>query len=488
MPYLQHQATNSRICGAWSLRRLLAAAVILAASLFAPGCVSPPVYKPATSAPTNTSTGYSREQYQASKSTNRVAATGMPRQRAVWLGVAATVVASELGERFPILSGDGTEAGANKVFAELNQRIWSSLSNHLGSAGAFPGIELVELGQDRDTDLGMALLLNKERWREELTFEGKYRREYGILGQLVFIDQKKSELVASYPIGNRIAMISDAKASDQERSLMANGTLIGEADGASGKDSILHQFLKSIESSSVNPKPDYCLEVGKVLFSEACANPSYSGSKKDQIKSLQLNPDELATWASEVGPILVNHLGNGTGHVFNPFVAKKTGKDNLISLNFLKGSPKVVNQKGPLSLRLPDPARRFDLEIEALSCEVDDEFTGKYVVNLVYGFRGTMTMYSADGVAVFSHPFDISLSGFKSLRKEQREQYWKNARRKLLPAQFEGGNYDPIWSWQNSVDNFLDQLALEMFFPKADVAARFKPVRDSLGGIHAAIR
>ena len=87
-----------------------------------------------------------------------------------------------------------------------------------------------------------------------------------------------------------------------------------------------------------------------------------------------------------------------------------------------------------------------------------------------------------------SHPFDISLSGFKSLRKEQREQYWKNARRKLLPAQFEGGNYDPIWSWQNSVDNFLDQLALEMFFPKADVAARFKPVRDSLDGIHAAIR
>lgn len=468
---------------------VLAQTLLLLVALFVTGCTTTstaPAYKEKK--------GYGRQDFKtANPSSQDRPVTGADptpiiRQRVVWLGVASTVVDAEVGSRFPILSlaVDGGD-GASRAFAELNQRIWATLSNHLGAAGKFPGFELVEAGADRGSDLGMALLVNKERWREEVTFEGKSRREYGVLAQLVFIDQKKMELVASYPIGNRATMIAESKASDAEKVLMSRETLYG-GTGGGGHDSLLHQLLKTMEGSSVRVSPDYCMDVGNVSFREACLHPSYSGSRREQIKKMDVDPEQLAVWASEAGSILVNHLGNDTGYAFNPFVARKSGKDNLISLNFLRGSPIVLNQKGPLSLRLRDPIRSFDLQIDGLSCEIDEEFTGKYVVNLIYGFRGMMIMRSADGVEVFKHPFDVSLAGIKSFRKDLRETYWQKSRRKLLPAQFEEGAYDPRWNWQNSLDNFLDQLALEMFFPKADAAGRFNTLRANLGGIHAAIR
>lgn len=455
---------------------------------FSQGCMTPPTHRPRATAEGGTSAGFDRDAFQPEGRPILAKGLASNPQRVVWLGVAATVVHSELSERFPVMACGGGNGEVGVRLSQLLERVGASLSQHVGKAGSLPGLGLVEPGSSRPTDLGMALLVNKERWREELTFEGKYRREYGVLGQLAFFDQARSQLVASYPLGARVSALGESKATLEERELLVRKALMGEGDGRPSSNSILGQFMQALGNPRIAARPPFCLEVGTVTLSRDCRAPVCLGSRKESIKEAAFDAGDLALWEGEIGAVLVNHLGHGTGYVFNPYVARGSGKDNLLSLNFLGGSPQVLGGRGSLSLRLPDPARRLDLKIDALSCEVDDEFTGKYVVNLIYGFRGSLTMYGADDAVLLTRPFDVSLAGFQSLPRGLRESYWQNARRKLLPAQFEAGNYDPRWNWRNSLDNFLDRLALELFFPKADVAGHYRGFRESLAGIRPAIQ
>jgi len=456
---------------------------LLLLSLLLTGCAGPPKIK--TAAPVAGAQGYNRADLLPAKA-NPVGAqpAAVVRERVVWLGIATTIADLEVTQRFPILSrAEGQNGSLGSVLTTLDRRIQTGLANH----GPFPGFELVQqTGEQRPSDLGMALLLNKERFREEHLFEGTYRSEYGILGQLVFIDQQKQEICGSIPIGQRRWVnTTETPYTRDQLGTIARQALLGNGATAINDDSILGQIFKELEKAQLSIRSDYCFEVGTVSIDAQCLTPAILDPT---IKPVSFGPSDLSMWEGEVGPLFAAHLANSAGLILNPYVAKSGGKDNILALQFLKGASRVVEADGKLSLRLRPPVRRFDIAISKLTCGLDAQWSGKYVVNLIFGFTGTISVVEpVTGRTVIDHGFDVSLEGFKTLPRELRDTYWKNARRKLLPDQFEKGDYDQKWCWQNSLENFLDQITSEMLFDKGDAGRRFSGLRSDLARITHAL-
>ena len=441
------------------------------------GCMSPPTMKvPAPSAASVGGNGFDRSAIAKPLTPERPVLPEIARERVVWLGIATTVVDSEVPERFPILSqAQETNASVSSIFVALDKQIQSRLAGQ----PKYPGFNLIgQTEEQRPSDVGMALLINKERWRQEKVFEENYRWEYGILGQLVFIDQQKQEICGSYPLGFRLSQVTQSPPTHDQVSDLARRTLLEQEGGTSKANCLLSLFMEALQSTRLSIRSDYCFEVGSVRLDPQCATPTLSNA---EMKPVGFDSHELALWESELGPVLVNHLGNGSGMVMNPYVAKAGGKDNILALHFLKEASRVVQAGVGLSLRLRPPVRRFDLQIKNLNCTKDSEWSGQYVVNLIFGFDGVLSETEpVTGRTVLAHSFDVSLNGFKGLPKGLRETYWRNARRKLLPSQFESGEYDSRWCWRNSIENFLDQISSEMLFELADRGGRFALVRADL--------
>lgn len=440
------------------------------------GCVSPPTMKvPPTTAAEIGATGFDRSAIAKPAPAKRAAVPDSARERVVWIGIATTVSDAELPGRFPRLS---QAAGQNNSIAPLLLELESRIQTEFSRQSKFPGFDLMgQTDEQRPSDIGMALLINNERFRSEKTFEEAYRWEYGILGQVVFIDQQKQEICASYPIRSGLLNVTGVPSAEQI-SAMVRAVLIGSSERGAESNSFLGNFCETMRRANLSVRSDYCFEVGSVSVDPACTLPTVDNQG---IKTFSFDSSEMAVWKSELGPVLVNHLGNSSGLVLNPYVSKADGKDNILALHFQNGASRIVQSDGNLSLRLRPPVRRFDLTIKGLTSAIDPQLSGKFVVNLVFGFNGTLSVVEPISKrVVLEHAFDVSLGGFKTLPKELRDIYWKNARRKLLPSQFENGEYDGKYCWWNSIGNFLDQITREMLFEKADQGRRFGALRQDL--------
>lgn len=463
------------LCAMKSWPAIGLASVVLLGFLLA-GCVSPPTMKaPPPSAASVGGTGFDRSAIAKPAPVKRAAVPDSTRARVVWVGIATTVSDAELPGRFPRLS---QAAGLDNSIAPLILELESRIQAEFSRQSKFPGFDLVgQTDEQRPSDIGMALLINNERFWSEKTFEEDYRWEYGILGQVVFIDQQKQEICASYPIRSALLNVTGDPSTGQI-SAMVRSVLIGSSDSGTESNSFFGKFCETMRSANLSVRSDYCFEVGRVSVDPACSSPTVLNQG---IKAFSFDSFEMSIWKSELGPVLVNHLGNSSGLVLNPYVSKADGKDNILALHFQKGASRIVQSDENLSLRLRPPVRRFDLAIKGLTSAIDPQLSGKFVVNLVFGFNGTLSVVEpVSKRVVLEHAFDISLGGFKTLPKELRDIYWQNARRKLLPSQFENGEYDGKYCWWNSIGNFLDQITREMLFEKADQGRRFGALRQDL--------
>ena len=241
----------------------LSLAVVLA------GCVSPPSVKPTPSAQAG-GEGFDREKIANAASLPSASRPASNLERVVWLGISTTVIDAELPQRFPVLArADGT-GSVSSLFTSLDTKIQARLA----SDRQFSGFDVIgPTDEQRPSDIGMALLVNKERWREERTYENKYLWEYGILGQLVFIDQQKQEICSSYPFGLRLRNISDSAPTPQQIAAVSRQTLLGMSENSGDADSFLGLFFKNLQRASVSIRADYCFDVGKVSISTNCLSP-----------------------------------------------------------------------------------------------------------------------------------------------------------------------------------------------------------------------
>jgi hypothetical protein len=408
--------------------------------------------------------------------------------RVVWLGVASTVSKEELDGRFPRTASLSPQ-GADAVFQKLDKEMEARFQQ-----GDFQpsGFQLVPFAQQQPTDYALALLVNKERWRQELLFDGKWRWEYSIYGQLVFIDQQKQEICSSFPVALRTADAGDSPPTSEQTSRMVVSGLFGATDDPSGDKSLYGNCLAVLRNQAVKVRPDYCFEALEVEMAPGCAQPAILQTQTPHVQgamgAVQYADDELVNFAGDTGALFVSHLGNGTHLPVHPYVKTRQGRENILALQFCGGKARILNTMGKLSLKLRPPVRQFSIRIEQLNCEVDPEWSGKYAVNILFGFQGMLEVIEpVTQRKVLEHRFDLSLAGIKQLPKALQEPYWQLARRKLLPEQFANNQYDSKWCWSNAMDSFLEQLTAEMLFAKADKAGRFQVLREDLSQIHPAL-
>jgi len=473
----------------WSFRRWIGLSALAIAGLLLGGCATAP--RQASAA--QEGKGFDNSEILAERRAVISGAAGGTRPRVVWLGVSTTVVNSELAQRFPYLNrlpGGvlGKGEGSKSTFVDWDIGIQREFKKRRDENRPFPAFDLIDAQDQRKSDIGLALLLNKEAWREESLIEGKYRQEYTLLGQVVFIDQENQQLLSSYPISVRIVDSKEGKKTDEEIIDQVRQLVFGKDQGSFAPETFLGTFVSALDSRALQVKPESCFETLTVTFASACENPVYRDAPdilSTPIVQVRFSTEELNVWASEVGPVLTGHLGRGvlpSGDlvVMNPFISRRSGKDNILNLQFQKGASRVLNGESPLSLKLKTPTRSFFLEITGLNCEVDPKWTGKYVVNLIYGFQFRLLMKNPADEVVFETNLDVSLEGFKKLPKNLREDYWMFTRRKMIPDQFEAGAYDSKWTWKHSLDSFLDGLTSQIFSEKYDTNGKFELLRKNL--------
>lgn len=472
-----------------SLKRWLGLSVLAIVGMLLGGCATGPRQASAV----QEGKGFDNSEILAERRAVISGAAGTTRPRVVWLGVSTTVVNSELAQRFPYLDrlsggvlGKGGET--KSTFVDWDIGIQREFKKRRDENRPFPSFDLIDAQEQRKSDIGLALLLNKEAWREEPLIEGKYRQEYTLLGQVVFIDQENQQLLSSYPISVKLVDSKDGKKTDEEITEQVRQLVFGKDQGSFSPETFLGMFVSALDKRALQVKPETCFETLTVTFDPACENPVYRDALdvlSKPIAQVKFTAEELNEWASEVGPVFSGHMGRGvlpSGDlvVMNPFISKKSGRDNILNLQFQKGASRALNGDGPLSLKLKSATRSFVLEIKGLNCEVDPKWTGKYVVNLIYGFRGRLLMQNPVGEVVFETDLDVSLEGFKKLPKNLREDYWMYTRRKMIPDQFEAGAYDSKWTWRHSLDSYLDGLTSQMFGESYDTNGQFKPLRKNL--------
>jgi len=442
------------------------------------GCITPPTASSTATSPI-VNRGFDRSALQSATTPRPGTQYSGSRERVVWVGIATTVSWSEIPNRFPnlTLSGGGS---ADSALLGVEQEITAFFKSK-----QFSGFDIVDASEQRDSDIALALLLNKERYSQEKSFSGGYMVEYGLLGELVFIDQKNQTIIGSYPIGSKIRDLTKSLPDSEKIKEMVDEVLLAKADGSGSSSSIVGQFKQALADQHVSPRPRYCFEVGEVTLGDSCREPVFFG----KTGKMSFDAEKLELWRGDIGTVFASDLGNNTGLSFNPYVSRRGNSDNILALHFKRDASRVIMANAPVSLRLPDPVRKFNIRIDSLNCEVDPEWTGKYVVNVIYGFVGSLSVIEPTTErAIGVYPFDVSLKGFKGLPKDMREVYWHNSRRKLTPDMFNAADYDQERCWKNSLENFLDQKTAEMLFEKADKASNYKALRDDLGKIGAVIQ
>lgn len=450
--------------------------------LLTQGCLTPPTVAGVTPNPAS-KLGFSRSELRSADRPILGAHNSGVRERVVWAGIATTVSWSEIPAHFPKLTIAGGGGSPDSVLIGLDQKI----STYLKSK-TFDGFDLVDAGQQRDSDIALAFLLNKERFSQEKSYDGRYLVEYGLLGELVFIDQQKQEILGSYPIGSNVRDQVDNLPGPDKITQMVGEVVCSKPENSTESISLIGQFKQALDSRQVSPRARYCFEVGEVAVSDNCRQPSYSGTEMKQ-KQPTVDAAGLEYLRGEIGAMFASDLGNNTGLSFNPYVSRHGGSDNILALHFRRDASRSIQATGIMTLRLPSPVRKFNIAIDSLSCEVDPEWTGKYVVNLIYGFAGSISVVEpVTGRAVGVYPFGVSLKSISRLPKDLRETYWQNSRRKLTPDMFRSSDYDQQRCWKNSLENFLDQKTAEMLFEKADKGNNYQTLRADLGKIGTVIQ
>lgn len=490
---IEARQTHSKEVG-WSFRRWIGLSVLsIAGVLLLGGCASAPAPRQALA--DQQGKGFDNSEILAERRAVISGAAGETRPRVVWLGVSTTVVNSELTQRFPYLNrlpGGvlGKGEASKSTFVDWDIGIQREFKKRRDENRPFPAFDLIDAQDQRKSDIGLALLLNKETWREEQLIEN-YRQEYSLLGQVVFIDQENQQLLSSYPISVVKVDSKDGKKTDEEIAEQVRLLVFGNDQNSFSPETLLGQFISALEKRALQVKPETCFETLSVSFDPACEIPLYRDALEltsEAIVKVKYTKDELDEWASNIGPVFSSYLcrgvlPSGDPVVMNPFISKQSGKDNILSLQFQKGASRTLSGDGSLSLKLKPATRSFALEIKSLNCEVDPKFTGKYVVNLIFGFKGKLLVRNPVEEVVFETDLDASLDGFKKLPKNLQEDYWQFTRRKMTPDLFKSGSYDSKWTWQNSLDNFLDGLTSQIFGEKYDAHGQFKLLRKNLKDI-----
>jgi hypothetical protein len=437
-----------------------------------------------TPAPENKSSGFGETKGLAAReaSTAGKLATA-PRERVFWAGVAAHGEAANLEKRFPI---------THTLIPEFEGVLSSALQSTRPEAFDLANVAREPVSFEGRDALVMAAAMDRERLRVEpvqINGQKQYRVEFGIQGELVFVDLKEKVVTYSFPISCQAVDLLSTRPSLADLQKMARVALF-EAERTEGRPvSLKDQFLDRVASRKAVPRsPIQPLAVRKISVADSCSVPHFVG-----VTSSQTFPvDSIREWEDEIGSEFASYLASAVYLGVNPYSRDPggTGDSSMakFSMQFMNG--KVLNA------RLRRPARVFDLEIESLCCELDPSRSSEFISCLNYGFKGRVTVTEPERSTVkLSQELDLSLAGLRKRASSQnehlsgvpprlRDNYQKLVSRRVLPAQLRSDEVDHFSGFAKSLENYLFQLKDETFFEAEDVANRYGPLREDFSRAH----
>ena len=450
--------------------------------LFFTGCLSPPLASTPTLKNESSHFGATKGLAEREASTAGRLVTA-PRERVFWAGVATHGEAASLEKRFPV---------THTLLPEFQSVLSSALRSTQPQAFDLANLQGEPVSFDGRDALVMAVAMDRERLRVEpiqISGQRQYRVEFGVQGELVFVDLKEKVVTYSFPISCNAVDVLPARPTPADLQKMARVALFDATRTAGKPMNLKDQFLDQVASRKAVPRsPIEPLAVRRISVADSCSTPHFVGVASSQVFSAE----SLREWEDEIGSEFASYLASAVYLGVNPYSRDPGGAGDSsmakFSMQFMNGQV--------LNARLRPPARVFDIEITSLFCELDPGKSTQSVSCLNYGFTGRVTVTEPElGTVKLSQELDLSLAGLGKRASSQngrlsgvpphlRDNYQKLVSRQVWPTQLRSDEVDHFSGFAKSLDNYLFQLKDEAFFEAEDSANRYGPLREDFSRAH----